>query len=189
VIGLGGLGQIAVQILRALTGATILATDLDEGAMRRAEDKGAVRIPGGEEQVAAIRAHTGGRGVDAAFDFVGAAPTIRMAQASMALGGRLTVAGIANGQAEWTFFSTPFGALLTNTYWGTLPDLHEVVAMYRAGQIVPEIERFDFDHALDAYHRLEDGTMTARAVIVPKLVGDCARLSPTGSDRDQRVPS
>lgn len=67
VIGLGGLGQIAVQILHALTGATILATDLDEGAMRRAEAKGAVTIPGGDDQVAAIREHTGGRGIDAAL--------------------------------------------------------------------------------------------------------------------------
>jgi D-arabinose 1-dehydrogenase-like Zn-dependent alcohol dehydrogenase len=35
---------------------------------------------------------------------------------------------------------------------------------------VPEIERFDFNHALDAYHRLEDGAMTARAVIVPNAI-------------------
>src|SRR5690606_15185423 len=36
VIGLGGLGQIAVQILNALTGATIIATDAKEEAMRKA---------------------------------------------------------------------------------------------------------------------------------------------------------
>jgi len=39
VVCLGGLGQIAVQILRALTGATILPPDLDDCAMRRAETR------------------------------------------------------------------------------------------------------------------------------------------------------
>ncbi|GAA1643503.1 NAD(P)-dependent alcohol dehydrogenase [Georgenia ruanii] len=167
VIGLGGLGQIAVQILTALTGATVIATDMKEDAMRRAEANGAVTVPGGEGQVAAIRELTGGRGVDAAFDFVGATPTIKTAQASMAQGGRLTVVGIANGVTEWSFFTTPYESTITNTYWGTIEDLHEVVAMYRAGQIRPEVERFAMDDALEAYRKLEAGELCGRAVVVP----------------------
>ena len=153
VIGLGGLGQIAVQILSALSGATVIATDAKADAMARAEADGAVTVPIGEGQAAAIRALTGGRGVDAAFDFVGVADTIRTAQASMAQGGRLTVVGIANGVVEWSFFATPWESTLTNTYWGTISDLYEVVAMYRAGQIRPLIERFSLDDALEAYNR------------------------------------
>jgi alcohol dehydrogenase, propanol-preferring len=167
VIGLGGLGLAGVQILTALTGATVIATDLKDDAMRRAEADGAVTVPGGEGQVEAIRELTGGRGVDAAFDMVGAAPTIRTAQASMARGGRLTVIGIDNGVVEWSFFGTPWEATLTNSYWGTIPDLHEVVTMYRAGQIRPEVERFGMDDALEAYRRLEAGQISGRAVVVP----------------------
>ena len=137
VIGLGGLGQVAVQILTALTGATVIATDTKPDAMRRAEANGAITVPGGDDQVAAIRELTGGRGVDAAFDFVGAAPTIKTAQASMAQGGRLTVVGIAGGTIEWNFFTTPYESTITNTYWGTIEELYDVVAMYRAGQITP----------------------------------------------------
>ena len=62
VIGLGGLGQVAVQILTALTGATVIATDMKDDAMRRAEANGALTVPGGPDQVAAIRELTGGRG-------------------------------------------------------------------------------------------------------------------------------
>ncbi|HEU4806727.1 MAG TPA: alcohol dehydrogenase catalytic domain-containing protein, partial [Homoserinimonas sp.] len=115
VIGLGGLGQIGVQILAALTGATIIATDMKEDAMRRAEENGAVTVAGGPDQAEEIRRLTGGRGVDAAFDFVGATPTIKAAQASMAQGGRLTVVGIAGGVTEWSFFSTPYESTITNT--------------------------------------------------------------------------
>ena len=66
VIGLGGLGQIAVQILTALTGATVIATDMKEDAMRRAEANVAATVPGGDAQIAAIRELARGRGVDAA---------------------------------------------------------------------------------------------------------------------------
>ena len=167
VIGLGGLGQITVQILTALTGATVIATDMKEDAMRRAEEHGAVTVPAGDDQVEAIRELTGGRGVDAAFDIVGAAPTIRTAQACMAQGGRLTVVGIAGGVVEWSFFTTPYESAITNTYWGSIADLHEVVDMYRAGQIQPEIERYSMDDALEAYRRLEAGELSGRAVVVP----------------------
>jgi propanol-preferring alcohol dehydrogenase len=167
VIGLGGLGQIAVQILTALTGATVIATDTKADAMQRAEENGALTVAGADDQVEAIRALTGGRGVDAAFDFVGVTPTIETARASIAQGGRCTVVGIAGGAVEWTFFSTPYESTMTNTYWGTIEDLYEVVAMYRAGQIRPEIERFRMDDALEAYRRLESGRLAGRAVVTP----------------------
>jgi propanol-preferring alcohol dehydrogenase len=167
VVGLGGLGQIAVQILTALTGATVIATDVKADAMERAAANGAVTVPGGPDQVAQIRELTGGRGVDAAFDFVGASATIAVAQGSMAQRSRLTVVGIANGSATWSFFTNPYESVLTNTYWGTIEDLHEVVDMYRAGQIRPDVERFPMDRALDAYEALESGALSGRAVVMP----------------------
>jgi propanol-preferring alcohol dehydrogenase len=56
---------------------------------------------------------------------------------------------------------------VTNTYWGTIEELHEVVAMYRLGQIVPEVERFSLQDAPEAYRRLQAGELTGRAVVVP----------------------
>lgn len=167
VIGLGGLGLVAVQILRALTGAQVIATDLKPEAMSRARDFGAVTVEGGPDQAAQIRELTAGRGVDAVFDIVGAGPTIALAQASVAQRGAIVIVGIAGGAAQWSFFTNPFEATLTNTYWGTIEDLHEVVDLYRAGQIVPDVERFTLDTALDAYRRLRDGELDARAVVVP----------------------
>lgn len=168
VIGLGGLGQMGVQILTALTGATVIATDTKPEAMRRAEANGAVCV-GPDDPLSAIREVTKGHGVDAAFDFVGTSATIALAQASMAPRGRLTVVGIANGAAQWSFFTTPYEATLTNTYWGTLADLHEVVDMYRSGQIRPEVERFAMNDALEAYRRLEAGELNGRAVVTPNI--------------------
>lgn len=167
VIGLGGLGLIGVQILRAITGAQVIATDLKEDAMARARELGAVTVEGGEGQAERIRELTGGRGVDAAFDFVGATPTIALAQAAIAMRGAILIVGIAGGTAQWSFFTNPYEATLTNTYWGTIEDLHDVAALYRDGLITPDVERYSLDDALEAYRRLRDGELDARAVVVP----------------------
>ncbi|WP_304454379.1 NAD(P)-dependent alcohol dehydrogenase [Nocardiopsis sp. YSL2] len=167
VVGLGGLGQIAVQILTALTGATVIATDTKPEARARAERHGALTVAPGENQAEEIRELTGGRGIDAAFDFVGVTPTVSTAAATMAQGSRLTVVGIAGGTHEWSFFTSPYESYVTSTYWGTVEDLWEVVDMFRAGQITPEIERFGMDDALEAYRRLEAGDLSGRAVVVP----------------------
>ncbi|HET9077400.1 MAG TPA: NAD(P)-dependent alcohol dehydrogenase [Acidimicrobiales bacterium] len=167
VIGLGGLGLVGVQILRAITGANVIATDLKPQAMARARDLGAVTVEGGPGQADQIRALTGGRGVDAVFDFVGAGATIALAQAAVAQQGAMQIVGIGGGTAQWSFFTNPYEATLTNSYWGTIEDLHEVVDLYRAGLIVPDVERFTMDDALEAYRRLRDGELDARAVVVP----------------------
>ncbi|MEU3016978.1 MULTISPECIES: NAD(P)-dependent alcohol dehydrogenase [unclassified Nocardiopsis] len=167
VIGLGGLGQIGVQILRALSGATVIATDVKEEARLRAEINGAITVEAGEGQVERIRELTGGRGVDAVFDFVGAGPTVATATACVAQGGRVSVVGIAGGTHEFSFFTNPYESYVTNTYWGSVGELWDVVDMYRAGQIRPDVERFSMDEALEAYRRLEAGEVNGRAVVVP----------------------
>ncbi len=167
VIGLGGLGQIAVQILTAITGATVIATDVIVDAMARAQANGAVTVEGGPDQAAAIRELTGGRGVDAVFDFVGVDATMALAMSAVALQGRVTIVGIGNGSYSWNFYGVPYEAELTSTYWGTIEELHEVVDLYRAGKITPQIEKFTLDDALEAYRRLEAGELSGRAVVAP----------------------
>ncbi|WP_061960921.1 NAD(P)-dependent alcohol dehydrogenase [Demequina flava] len=167
VIGLGGLGQVAVQILQAITGATVIATDMKEDAMAAAEARGAVTVPGGEGQAERIREITGGTGVNAVFDFVGITPTIKLAREVVAIQGSVTVAGIANGVAEWSFFTTPYESSLTNTYWGTIEDLHEIAALYRDGKIEMDVTTFTMDEALDAYQKLVNHEILGRAVVVP----------------------
>ena len=169
VIGLGGLGMIGVQILKALTGATVIATDMKPEAMAQAEGYGAITVPGGEDQGARIRELTGGRGADAVFDFVGVDSTMALAAASVAQCGAVTIVGIGGGTLAWNFFTMPYEVNFSSTYWGTIEDLHEVVALYRADQIVPSVERYSLDDAVAAYQKMIDGKLNARAVVVPHL--------------------
>lgn len=167
VIGLGGLGQVAVQMLVALTGARVIASDTKPEAMEAARRAGAEVVPSGEGQVEAVRELAGGRGVDAVFDLVGVDATLSVAAATVAQGGSLTVVGIGGGSHSWSFFTMPYEVNFSSTYWGTIEDLHEVVEMYRRGQVSPTIERYSLEDAPKAYERLRDGQLSARAVIVP----------------------
>lgn len=63
VVGLGLLGQIAVQLLRA-NGCNVIGTDLDAALVARAEGFGAVGVPHGADVVELCRSLTGGHGVD-----------------------------------------------------------------------------------------------------------------------------
>lgn len=169
VIGLGGLGQLAVQIISALTGATVIATDSNPAAMERAAANGALTVASGPDQAEQIRALTRGRGVDAVFDLVGIAPTIELAMKVVALQGRVSVVGIGNGSYDWNFYGVPYEVELTSTYWGTVEELHEVVDLYRAGKITPQVELFSLDDAPLAYEKLMAGELTGRAVVSPTL--------------------
>ncbi|MDN4482759.1 NAD(P)-dependent alcohol dehydrogenase [Demequina lignilytica] len=167
VIGLGGVGQLAVQLLREMSAATVLATDLKPEARDLASRRGAVIVDGGEDQAARIRELTGGRGVDAVFDLVGTAETMQLAQAVVAVRGRITVVGLAGGRTDWGFYTTPFEAEIMGTYMGTLEELHELSALYRAGRLEVDVTPYPLEDALEAYGRLEAGTMLGRAVVVP----------------------
>jgi polar amino acid transport system substrate-binding protein len=71
VLGLGLLGQIAVQLLRA-NGCRVLGTDLDPSLVALAERFGAVGIPAADAP-RACREHTAGMGVDAVLVCAGTA--------------------------------------------------------------------------------------------------------------------
>lgn len=167
VIGLGGLGQIGVQILTAITGATVYATDMKADAIAEAERAGAVGVPGGDDQAERIRELTGGQGVDAVFDFVGVTSTIQLSQQTVRRQGRITIVGVAGQPTSWDFYSNPYEAELTNTYWGTIEELYEVVALYRDGKITPQVTTYSLENALDAYRDLQAGKLSGRAVVTP----------------------
>ena len=168
VIGAGGLGHVGIQILRAITGATVVALDVSEEKLSLAREVGAHHVLLSDASAAGeIRALTRGVGAQAVFDFVGAPPTLETARQSVALDGVIQIVGIGGGLMPTGFFSTPFGASVRAPYWGTRSELMEVLDLARAGAIHVEVERYGLDQAPEAYRRLHDGAIRGRAVVVP----------------------
>ena len=101
------------------------------------------------------------------LDFVGSAPTIALGAAVAKAGTDLVVVGAAAGQFAWNFYALPYEVSLTTSFWGTLPELHEVIALARQGRIKAHVQRFPLEDALHAYELMERGQLSGRAVIVP----------------------
>jgi propanol-preferring alcohol dehydrogenase len=168
VIGVGGLGHMAVQILRALSAAQVIAVDISAEKLKLAREVGADQtVEPGEGAAEAIRELTGGLGVELVVDNVGADETMALAAQVVRFESDLTVVGLAGGKLEFTFGALPFECQLTIPYWGTAIELIEVLDLARAGRIRAHVERFPLDRVADAYQRLREGSLDGRAVICP----------------------
>lgn len=168
VIGAGGVGHMGIQLLRALTGATVIALDIDDDKLRLATEVGAHHVAlSNPDAPAFIRGLTHGDGAEAVFDFVGIPATVEIARQSIARDGNINIVGIGGGILPAGFFSIPYGASVRTPYWGSRPELMEVFDLARAGKIRVHNERFTLEQAPEAYERLKAGTILGRAVVVP----------------------
>ena len=168
VLGVGGLGHVAVQLLRELSPARIVAIDLRDQARRLAIDAGAaVALDARGLHADDLRVELGGEGATLVLDFVGTDGTLALAAGTIATGGHVSVVGVGGGTFPMAFGQVPLEWSLSKPSWGTLPELHEVVALARAGAIHVEVEQLRLDEAVEGYRRLHDGEINGRAVVVP----------------------
>ncbi|MFI7006569.1 NAD(P)-dependent alcohol dehydrogenase [Streptomyces sp. NPDC050145] len=168
VIGVGGLGHLGIQLLRALTCARVIALDVGEDKLELARSVGAHETVISDEHAAGrVRESTGGRGATAVFDFVGAPPTVATAGACVAIEGDVTIVGLGGGTLPVGFEAVPYGVNVMSPYWGSRGELVEVLDLARAGSIEVHVETYSLDEAPLVYERLHAGKISGRAVILP----------------------
>jgi alcohol dehydrogenase, propanol-preferring len=168
VIGVGGLGGMAVQLLKATTATRIIAVDQNQAALDTAASYGAdVTIRPGDDAAEQVREAMGGRGAELVIDNVGADPTLALGAATVDVLGDLTIVGIGGGTLPVSFFSVPYEASIQTTYWGSRGELAEVLDLAARGLITPTVTTYSLDDAAQAYADLEAGEVRGRAVVVP----------------------
>jgi propanol-preferring alcohol dehydrogenase len=168
VIGIGGLGHMAVQILRAFAGTRIIAVDLDESKLALAREVGADEtVRSGETAADEIRDLTRGLGTELVLDFVGAESTLALAAAVARVEGEIAIVGLAGGTLPVGFGRVPSEAAVAIPYWGSAVELMEVLELARQGRIRAHVEQLPLERVEDAYARLREGHLAGRAVIVP----------------------
>lgn len=168
VIGVGGLGHMAVQILHAISPARIVAVDSSAAKLALAAEVGAeVTVPAGEGAAEAIREATGGRGAELVLDVVGADDTLALAAQCGRFEADIALVGLAGGTLPFSFFSQPYECSVSTTYWGSAIELIEVLELARAGKIHAHVERYPLERAAEVYERLRSGEIPGRAVVCP----------------------
>lgn len=168
VIGAGGLGHVGIQILKAISGATVIALDLNEEKLALAREVGADHALISDDSAAEkIREITGGLGANAVFDFVGAEPTMALAKSVAAVASDVTIVGIGGGTMTVGFGEIDFDVAVRIPYWGARNELIEVLDLARVGKIDVEVQQYSLDDGAKAYADLAANTLRGRAVIVP----------------------
>lgn len=168
VIGIGGLGLYAVQFLRQLTGARIIAIASREARQKLSLEYGADdAIKSGPEAANQIREISGGIGAAFVLDCVGVNETLDTGIAALSWRGRLTMVGAGGGSIPFDFFKMPPGAQLVTSLNGGGVALKEVVDMAALGRIKSLLDRYPLNAAKQAYDDFEHGSLVGRAVLVP----------------------
>jgi propanol-preferring alcohol dehydrogenase len=172
----GGVGIHGVQVAK-LCGGWVVGVDITDDKLDAAKAAGADAIVDGRagDLAAQVRALTGGRGVDAAVDFVAARETLEASLASLARAGRLVIIGSRPSAVfgvEATFRVDP-GQMLSDmleihgSRYVTLTEIQQTLELLRLGRLRPVISRtFPLEGAEEAHELLRQNALIGRAALL-----------------------
>jgi NAD+-dependent secondary alcohol dehydrogenase Adh1 len=168
VIGVGGVGHVALQLLRLLGGGAVIGIDTDERRRALARELGADEVLGGEDGVAgAVREATNGAGADVVLDFVATDATHaaglemlarRGLYSTVGFGGLISVPSVAIVSGETAIAGNLVGSWI---------DLWELLQLHGRGDVTLRSETHPLESVNEVLERLREGEITGRAVLVP----------------------
>ena len=171
IVGTGGLGLMAMQIAKAISGARIIAMDLDDEKLDIAKKNGADNTINSKKQdpLKAIMELTDKMGADAIIDFVNASKTVETDMQLLRRRAKLVLVGLFGGELKLNLITMPTRAYkIIGSYTGSISEMVELVSLAKRGVIKPVVsERFKLDQATEALSKLKDGKITGRGVIKP----------------------
>ncbi|MDA3646512.1 zinc-binding dehydrogenase [Saccharopolyspora indica] len=174
VVAAGGVGSALIQLAAVFGASMIIAVDISEEKLAGARELGATHVVNSAEvdAPAAIRELTGGRGVDVAFEALGAVPTFNVARDSVVEGGQVVVVGIAarGTTGEFDLATMARRKLQIKGSYGAKPrrDMPVLLDLVARSLLRPQdaiSRRYPFDQAQEAYDALNRGEIIGRAVI------------------------
>ena len=171
IVGTGGLGLMAIQLAKAVTGARIIAMDIDDKKLEVAKKEGADIIVNSkkEDPTKATMELTDKLGADAVIDFVNATKTVEAEMQFLRRRARLVLVGLFGGELRLSLVAMPTRAYkIIGSYTGSLQDMVELVSLAKRGVIKPVISnRFRLSQATEALTMVKKGKIVGRGVINP----------------------
>jgi len=161
VIGIGGLGHMAVQELKAITGAHITVFARSESSHELAYELGA------DDARFSDVDHADKMSMDAVLDFVGNPATMQLAIHMIKPMGHIVVSGRSPKTMPFGSATMPYGATLSTTFGGSKSELMELIGLVEKGLVKAHVTRFSLDEVEKAFRLLKEGKIHGRAVIIP----------------------
>ena len=170
VIGAGGVGLMALAILRAMQARGVVVVDIDASKRDAAMQAGALATVDGNapDAAAQIQALVNGR-IWAVVDFVGSGATVKLGSDLLTKGGHLVVVGLFGGDITIPTPYIPMRAMtIQGSYTGSLTDLKELIALlHRTPMPYMPVQVRPLDSVNQSLHDLKQGDVIGRVVLTP----------------------
>ncbi|GMG83112.1 NAD(P)-dependent alcohol dehydrogenase [Paralimibaculum aggregatum] len=166
-LGIGGLGHIALQSLNELSGGRVIAIDREPAAQKLAKDLGAhVVLDGGPDVIEQVKEITGG-GAHVVIDFVGELGAENLCWKLLRQGGELIVVGyggkIEVPTVELVVNEIKIGGSLVGEY----TELVELMELNADGKVKMHYSEYKLDDINTAIDDFKNRRFAGRGVIVP----------------------
>lgn len=169
VLGVGGLGHFAVQLLKSMTSAEVAAVDLSPERLELARSLGAdYAFDAGNPEIGReVCQVTRDQGADVVLDFVGEGSAPALALKLLRRGGTYSVVGYGGT------LTTPTVDLITQEFQimgnfvGTYRDLSELMLLNRQGKVRTTSRSYPLGDAAKAVEDLRAGRVLGRAILTP----------------------
>ncbi len=170
IIGAGGLGLMALSLLKAMGGKGAIVVDIDARKREAAERAGALAtVDGGAADALEQLAQKADGPIRSVIDLVGNAKTTQLGFDCLSKGGKLVIVGLFGGGATWALPLIPIKALtIQGSYVGNLRETQELLDLVRAKKIAPiPVTTMPLARANEALVDLQKGRLVGRAVLTP----------------------
>lgn len=167
VLGVGGLGHIAIQALHELCGCRVIAIDREPGAQALAKDLGAEFVlDGGPNLIDEVKDLTGG-GAHAVIDFVGELGVENICWKLLRQGGELIVVGYG-GKIEVPTLDLVVNEIkIGGSLVGDYTELVELMELNADGKVKMHYTQYKLDDINQAIDDFKNRRFTGRGVLVP----------------------
>jgi propanol-preferring alcohol dehydrogenase len=168
IIGAGGLGTVAISMLRALGHDNILVVDPSAQKRQAALTAGARTALDNSNGLHAEQIMDAAGGwLLYALDFVNKKETMTLAMNGLGKGGKLVMVGVGGGEYPLSLASMIFRPRsIMGTITGSRQDLREVISLAQSGKLAPlPVTRMHKDEANEALNLLAAGKVVGRIVL------------------------
>ena len=170
-LGLGGVGMMALQLALKLFEAAPMVADIDERKLDIARQLGVEHAYNLRDEGVFKQIKQDSQGLAGLVDFVGAESTLNPAINCMRQAGKIVVVGLMGGALQMPIPFFPLKALtIQGTYVGSLQEAKELLDLAQKIQLDPiRIELQPLSAANEVLDRLRNGDIVGRVVLQPSL--------------------
>src|ERR1700761_2288951 len=170
IFGAGGLGLMALSLLKAMGGKGAIVVDIDARKREAAEAAGALAtVDGSAPDALEQLVKKAGGPIRAVIDLVGNPATTQLGFDCLTKGGKLVIVGLFGGGATWALPLIAMKAVtIQGSYVGNLRETAELLDLVRTKKVAPiPVTPMPLAKANEALVDLQKGKLVGRAILTP----------------------